>query len=123
MSSDEENNTPQWLVCNKEFDSKPWLIVYCDKNYHYGCSYLCSRNFKGILGPNYWDGLINKEDFQEPRPVFGFTQRSNSKDITTGFGMYEIRQEIEDENLRIERIEEEYENESSEDGFSDEDIY
>ena len=36
MSSDEENNTPHCLVCNKEFDSKPWLIVYCDKNYHYG---------------------------------------------------------------------------------------
>ena len=90
MSSDEENNTPHCLVCNKEFDSKPWLIVYCDKNYHYGCSYLCSRNFKEILGPDYWNGLINKEDFQEPRPVFGFTQRLNSNDITTGFGMDEI---------------------------------
>ena len=37
--------------------------------------------------------------------------------------MDEIRKEIEDENIRIETIEEEYENESSEDGFSDEDIY
>ena len=62
------------------------------------------------VGTNYWEKVINKEDFNEPRPVF---QVRNITDITTGFDMEQIRYEIAKEDERIRLIEENYENESS----------
>ena len=126
MSSDEDGecNSVQCLKCNKVIDGKPWLIVQVGEGMMYGCSYLCSNNFRELIGSDYWKHVVNKEDFNEPRPVFGYTNRSSQKDITTGFGIDEIREEIDEEEKRIEMIELEYELDGSSDGFSsDEDNY
>ena len=123
MSSDEECDKIQCLMCKKELNEKPWISVCVHNNEAvHGCSYVCANQFRELLGFNYWPGVINKEDFNEPRPIYGYTNRISKKDITTGFGMDEIRDEIEEENRRIELIEEDYENDSSSE-YSDEDIY
>ena len=36
----------------------------------YICSYLCSKNLHGKYGKNYWDNLVNVEDFNKyPQPI------------------------------------------------------
>jgi len=109
------------LTCEKEIEGKPWISIDMDCTYH-SCSYLCSKNINETLGKGYWNHVINKEDFNEPRPTCQkHTKRMG--DITTGFGLDEIRDEIEQENQRIEMIEYEYEVSSSEEEMFDEDNY
>ena len=115
MSSDEEDCKVRCLKCNKEICEKPWITIRLEEDVVYGCSYLCAHQFKEIIGFGYWSNIVNKEDFNEPRPVFGYTNRISKGDITTGFGMDEITSEIQEETKRIEMIEEEYEYESTSD--------
>ena len=125
MSSDEEDqcNSIQCLNCKRVIDGKPWIIVQLDDKHVYGCSYTCSRDFRELNGTDYWNNVMNKEDFNEPRPVYGYTSRSNNKDITTGYGIDEIKEEIDNEEKRIEMIEQEYEYDYSSDESFCEDIY
>ena len=90
--------------------TSPWLIVKLDEECSvYGCSYLCANQFRELIGVGYWNKVVNKEDFSEPRPVYGYSNRVSNGDITTGFGMDEIKNEIQKENERIEMIEDDYE--------------
>ena len=121
MSSDEEDCKVRCLKCKKEIFEKPWITIRLEEDVVHGCSYLCAHQFKELIGFGYWPNIVNKEDFNEPRPVYGYTNRSSTNDITTGFGMTEIRDEITKEELRIQMIEDEYENDSvSEDSDFDE---
>ena len=109
MSSDEEDCRIKCLTCKKEICEKPWLIVKLDEECSvYGCSYLCANQFRELIGIGYWSKVINKEDFSEPRPVYGYSNRISNGDITTGFGMDEIKDEVQKENERIEIIEDDY---------------
>tara|TARA_B100000686_G_C16775258_1_gene967990 strand:+ start:2033 stop:2413 length:381 start_codon:yes stop_codon:yes gene_type:complete len=120
MSSDEENDEIKCLKCNKVIDEKPWITIRFNEGCNvYGCSYLCANQFRELIGFGYWNYIVNKEDFNEPRPVFGYTNRLSKGDITTGFGMTQITEEVQNEINRIEMIEEEYYYDSS----SDEDNY
>ncbi len=107
--------------CNKSLTNKPWLTVAYPKDeitFH-SCSYLCSRVLQCKLR-NYGDYIVNKEDFTGRdflRPVLNISKK---KDITTGFGMNDIRNEIRMEEERIQSIEKEYENEyESDEDFSE----
>ena len=76
------------------------------------------------IGKGHWKDVMNKEDFNEPRPVYSVTNHiPKVKDITTGFGLDEIRKEIDDENQRIEMLEYEYDYQSSEEEYFDEENY
>ena len=111
MSSNEgEFSVVQCNICNNKITSKPWISTKADHNTVHGCSYLCSKKLSEKVGPGYWKNVINKEDFCELRPVYGFnTHKINKKkDITAGFGMDEIRKEIEDENQTIELFDYDY---------------
>ena len=110
------------FICKREVEGKPWISVDMGFIYH-GCSYLCSKQLNDELGENYWDNVINKEDFDVPRPVCQITNISTRGDITTGFGLDEIRDEIEQENQRIEMLEYEYNVSSSDEDTFDEDNY
>lgn len=109
MSSDEEDCGTICLACKKEISEKPWLIVKLNEEcFVYGCSYLCANQFRELIGIGYWNKVVNKEDFSEPRPVYGYSNRISNGDITTGFGMDEIKDEVQEENERIEMIEADY---------------
>ena len=112
------------LTCKNEIEGKPWISIEMECTYH-GCSYLCGKSLHEKLGKGYWTHVINKEDFNEPRPTCQ-TRNPILKDITTGFGQDEIRDEIEQENQRIEMLEYEHEYEfssSEEDTFSEDNYY
>ena len=111
------------MVCKRVIEGKPWISVEMDGCSYHSCSYLCSKNLNETLGSGYWNYVINKEDFDEPRPTCQTPNTLLLGDITTGFGLDEIRDEIEQENQRVEMIENEYEVSSSEDDTFDEDNY
>ena len=116
----ELNEETQCFICNSTIEQKPWITVQCEDYQIHGCSYLCANQFRYKVGYGYWDNVVNKEDFNEPRPVFGYTNQLGQRDITTGFGMDKIRDEIQKEDQRVQMIEEEYENSNSSDNDSDE---
>tara|TARA_Y100000389_G_C17465442_1_gene525064 strand:+ start:543 stop:932 length:390 start_codon:yes stop_codon:yes gene_type:complete len=85
--------------CEKQIIGKPWLSVKNhinkEKIYHV-CSYSCSNTFTEKYGDGYWNDIINKEDFNEPRPVFEIYRiKEKRKDITSEFDVEKIREEIE----------------------------
>ena len=105
--------------CKKIIEGKPWITLSCDSGdfFVYCCSYSCSRYLGKHMGGSYWDKLVNKEDFNEPRPIVN--KKEIRHDITFNQDKDETILEIEEEEKRIEMIEEYY-NESS-DGFISDD--
>jgi len=85
--------------CEKHIIEKPWMSVknHSDKtrDYHI-CSHTCYIAFTKKYGSGYWNDIINKEDFNEPRPVFEIHRiNRKSEDITNVFDVEQIREEIE----------------------------
>ena len=108
--------------CKKEIDieeEKPWITLSCDNgDFHiHGCSYLCSKHVGKYMGGSYWDKVVNKEDFLKDPIPYQFEKELKKKEIC--FNDYEINQtkeEIEEEEKRIQRYEEEY-------SYSSDDIF
>ena len=125
-SNKEEFHVVQCNICNNTITSKPWISTKTDHNIIHGCSYLCSKRLSEKIGPGYWKNVINKEDFCELRPVYGFNTHeiNKTKDITSGFGMDEIRKEIEDESQTIELLDYDYDDYSDDDyGLLEDDYF
>tara|TARA_B100000214_G_scaffold374361_1_gene356874 strand:- start:2472 stop:2867 length:396 start_codon:yes stop_codon:yes gene_type:complete len=100
---EEEDNTIRCIDCKKELEGKPWITVDCGKDPAvHACGYRCGQRLKYYVGVGYWHRVMNKEDFPGPRPV---TRAKYVGDITTNFGIEEIRKEIEEEEERMEMIE------------------
>ena len=99
------DNTIRCINCRKGIEGKPWITVDCGRNDPcvHACGYSCSTRLKYYVGFGYWDRVLNKEDFPGPRP---FTKTKYVGDITANFGIDEIRREIEDEEERMENLEE-----------------
>lgn len=108
INEDEDSKKIKCIHCKKEIIGKPWIIVSYpeDKYTVYGCDYLCSNKLSNYIGHGYWSNVVNKEDFPGPRPV---TVPNKRNDITVNFGIEDIRQEIEDEEMRMNIIENDYE--------------
>ena len=113
-----ESQGPHCIECNKHIIGKPWITVAVNNKCVYGCSYLCTKYMPNYVGKNYFSKIINKEDFDFPLPIqYKYTQ----KDITCNFDREIIQQEINDEDERVRRLEEEYMLSSQSDEYSDED--
>jgi len=54
--------------CNSIKEGKPWLSVNFPRKTYHTCSYLCNIKMRDVLPRNYYNLIINKEDFNEPRP-------------------------------------------------------
>ena len=109
--------------CKKIIEEKPWIILSCDNgNFHiYGCSYHCSKDLGQFMGGSYWDKVVNKEDFLKDPIPYQFEKELKKKEIC--FNDYEINQikeEIEEEEKRIQRYEEEFNYSSDDNGLFDE---
>jgi len=112
-------NEVKCFDCKKKIEGKPWITLSCDKGefFVYGCSYSCSKYLSNYMGGPYWDKIVNKEDFDMPRPV---TTCRVKKYIVTEENQQETIQDIEEEEeeKRIQMIEDYY-NESSDEFVSD----
>lgn len=92
-----ELHVQQCDCCEKNILGKPWMSVNSDIKIYHICSHTCSTHFTEKYGGGYWKDIINKEDFDEPRPAFElFNVKTKNNDITFGFDIEEIRREIED---------------------------
>ena len=108
-------------VCNKFISGKPWMSVTTEFNeIKHCCSYLCSNEIRRVVGYNYLERIVNKEDFQHVTPIV------YKKDpiVITDSVRNEIQAEIEKEEKRMEMIEQLWheENNYSDNTSSDEEI-
>tara|TARA_B100001094_G_C18167586_1_gene793089 strand:+ start:2025 stop:2384 length:360 start_codon:yes stop_codon:yes gene_type:complete len=95
------------ICCESIIKGKPWITVsFKEDDYTvHACRYLCAKDLRYKVGPEYWKNVVNKEDFDHIRPVLNY--RTN-KDITTNFGIDELREEIKREETRVSLLEMEY---------------
>ena len=114
---DTESSFKPCECCEKKIIGKPWMSVRFDMQVYHVCSHTCSTRFTEKYGGGYWENIINKEDFNEPRPVFEVYKIKQKKDITNGFDIEEIHKELE--QTESEEEYEEYEEFSS----TDDDFY
>ena len=82
------------------------LLYLLSKHPRVNIKYLCAKNIKHYVGNNYCKYVVNKEDFNEPRPVLNNHLFNN--DITVNFGIEEIREEIKNEEYLCQLLENEY---------------
>ena len=109
--------------CKKEIKEKPWITLSCDNGdfYIHGCSYHCSKDLGTFMNGSYWSKVVNKEDFLKDPIPYQFEKELKEKEIC--FNDYEINQikeEIEEEEKRIQRYEEEFNYSSDDNGLFDE---
>tara|TARA_Y100001958_G_C21247117_1_gene578099 strand:- start:5672 stop:6082 length:411 start_codon:yes stop_codon:yes gene_type:complete len=128
-------------TCNEKIVGKPWLHLYKTMN-TYICSYKCCKN-SGING--YWDYIVNKEDYKGIINPYMF-QKKVDKEFTflrfdeierlskeekkiydekyDEYFSMEPERAIEEylqmlEDIKTEKIEEEFNEDSSEIEYSD----
>ena len=100
-------------ICKKQIVGKPWISIQCDKDcIIHGCSYICNKQMGLLVGKDYIEKVINKEDFNYLFPRINNNRRVSIETIS--HTREEILQEIEDEEQRMEELEWEYEQTSSE---------
>jgi len=102
------------IHCKKIINGKPWISVNYKKVIVHGCSYSCGVRLNQHIGNGYWEDVINKEDFNEPRPVSTYKEKGH----ITFDNLSEIKRELAEEEERVRKIEEDYDLSSSE--YSDE---
>ena len=107
LINEEDDGKTRCIHCKEEILGKPWITVsYPEDNYTvHACNYICSNRLSNYIGHGYWNNVVNKEDFPGPRPVSTYSKK---RDITVNFGIEDIRNEIKDEEERIQRLENEY---------------
>ena len=56
--------------CNSKYEGKPWITIQFPENTFKACSYLCYNHCrKFVLPKDHFDLIVNKEDFNHPRPI------------------------------------------------------
>ena len=82
----------------------------------YICSYLCSKDLHLDYGRDYWDTVVNLEDFNHLRPIVEVKKEKEKFSIEYNeldHERNEFIQSLIDEDKRIEELEREYELSSS----------
>ena len=100
------NYATQCFNCKQSFTAKPWISVQCEEHIIHGCSYKCGIQLKDHIGKGYWDDIINKEDFNEPRPNLSYKSPTE---------LELIKIELEEEQLMNEEME--YDNDSDDNDY------
>ena len=102
--------------CEKYIHEKPWITLHKEDVYTYCCSWRCSQYLRQHMSGSYREYIVNKEDFNFDLVPIMYKEK---KEIFTNEDLQEVYWEIEQEEIRMKRIEEDFYNESSSD-YSDE---
>ena len=129
------------LAIQNMCDEKPCMGYKCDKcdrirskyfihldlkgKNKYICSYICSKNMNEVYGKDYWDHVVNIEDFQKyPLPIISRVPKKDK--FSMEYDMInsernEFIQSLQEEDERIRKMEIDMEtyNSSSSDYESD----
>lgn len=101
------NNEILCFQCKGKIFNKPWIILNCENNMIYGCSYKCSKDLDKFMGGSYWEYIVNKDDFlKDPIPYTFNNNKLKKEDICfNNYEMNEIRNEIIYEDMMDEKYE------------------
>lgn len=94
--------------CKGKIINKPWIILNCENNMIYGCSYKCSKDLGQFMGGSYWEYIVNKDDFLKDPIPYTFDNNNKLKKGDICFNSYEIN-EIRDEIIYEEIMNDKYE--------------
>tara|TARA_B110000285_G_scaffold234944_1_gene313800 strand:+ start:625 stop:993 length:369 start_codon:yes stop_codon:yes gene_type:complete len=122
MNEGQEYIKTHCIHCNKTIQEKPWIsVMYLDRVAN-ACGYSCGKHLSDYVGIGYFDRIVNKEDFNEPRPAM---KVGTTIEITsTSYFDRGCRDIIDEEQKDLDKILDEYsaryEESSSSDGeYSD----
>ena len=112
LQNKKNESTTITYKCDKCGEYKQKYFIHLDQGYDdkYICSYLCSKEMHIDYGKDYWNSVINTEDFNYPKPPiydkkyeyqFGVKQ-----DLINSDRNYFV-QKLYDEDLRVEELERE----------------
>ena len=123
--------------CQKMIHGKPWISLdnpsqsEDQTSIHY-CGFICHKSHASLYPTRTWDEILNKEDFNQPRPILEKTEKPmfnylsyeelqelSEDQIDLYYDLvgaqsylnnfrYEVIQEIEAEDKRVREIEEGY---------------
>ena len=107
------------VMCKKQavdpITGKPWITIKCEgDSVVHGCSYICTNKIDQVVGKKYWDRVVNTEDFPTLRPMIH--KKNTPEEAITDNDLEELMEEINEED-RIQQIEWDYEQSSSEDDW------
>jgi len=96
--------------CDKCSETKSKFFIHmniCSED-KYICSYLCSKEMNITYGKEYWNNVVNTEDFNHPRPLVVHEEQIKfriDKDPYDG-ERYDFLNSLDEEDERIRQIEE-----------------
>ena len=110
--------------CDKCGECKQRYFIHLDQGCgdKYICSYICSKDMHIDYGKDYWDSVVNTEDFNYPKPpIYGKKYAYEfgvQKDIINSY-RNDFVQELYDEDLRVEELEREFYDSSDSEYYSE----
>ena len=115
-----ERKSNQCYHCEKKIHGKPWITIHKEDINTYCCSWRCSQYLRKYIGGSYREYIVNQEDFNfDLVPII----HKPKEKITTNEELQMVQWEIEQEDLRIKHIEEDFYNDFSSDDSDEENHY
>ena len=110
---DEDVQYQREYACDKCCNNSKTYFIHMniDNKDKYICSYICSKDMHETYGNDYWDDVVNLEDFNNLRPII------KNKVVKEKFSIdrdpmdgerYEFFSKLDEEDMETARIEEEY---------------
>ena len=117
--------TPPTLIsykCDRCGECKKNYFIHMNKDDEdtYICSYLCSGDMHLDYGQDYWNTVVNTEDFNHLRPIIEPPKKKEKFAIEydeLDHERNEFIQSLIDEDKRIEEMEQEYDQSSSDNEY------
>ena len=110
LSNKINESTTITYKCDKCGECKRRYFIHLNQGCgdKYICSYLCSKEMHIDYGKDYWDSVVNTEDFNYPKPpIYGKQYKYQfgvKQDIINSHRNMFV-QELYDEDLRVEELE------------------
>jgi hypothetical protein len=110
LSNKQHESTTITYRCDKCGESKSRYFIHLNQGCgdKYICSYLCSNEMHIDYGKDYWDSVINTEDFNYPKPpIYGkkYKHRFGVEYDLINSDRNNLVQELYNEDLRVEELE------------------
>ena len=124
LTNKKNESTTITYKCDKCGECKSRYFIHLNQGMgdKYICSYLCSNNMHIDYGKDYWDSVVNIEDFNYPKPPIyckSYEHDFGVKKDLINSDRNDFVQELYDEDLRVEELERESGYSSDSDYYSD----
>ena len=121
MNEETEYIPTQCVHCKKVIQEKPWISVMNNGCFINACGYRCSNHLSKYVGVGYFDRVVNKEDFNEPRPVMNF--KTTVEITSTSYFDRGCRDIVDEEQKDLDKVFNDYSEYYNESSNSDDEDY